>query len=80
MVAKRHDIGARGADLLIVLLGEAAAMAGVFAIHHHEVETVAGLQFGETKGKSIAAGSTHHVAEKQQSHEKRLSEQGRRLN
>src|SRR6185312_13854248 len=68
VIAERDRVGAGGAEVGIVALGEAAAMAGILAVDHDKIEAVVADEAGQALAHAIAAGAAHHVAEKQQPH------------
>ena len=68
VIAERHDIGARRHKAEEDVLGDAEAMRGILAIHHHEIGTIAFAQQGQFTRHRIAAAAADHVAQKDQPH------------
>ena len=67
MVAEGDHVGAGLQEGPGHVGGEAEAVGGVLAVHHHEVEPEAIAQSGQGGGQRVAAGAADDVAQEKQS-------------
>ena len=68
VIAERHRIGTGGAQIAIVPLGQALAVAGVLAVDDDEIETVGRNDAGQALCYRVTPRASDHIAKKQQLH------------
>ena len=70
VVAQGDRIGTRGEKAEEDVLGDAKAVGGVLAVHHHKVGAVTLLQQGKLPRQCVTARPADHIAKKDQPHAK----------